>query len=364
MEFVKTPPSDCEQRAIVKFLTAENVSGKEIHDRMCLIYGPTNVMNVRAVYKWIKRFREDGRTSTHDEPRSGRPSDSLNEDTIACVRTLLDEDRRYTVSDIQSQMAERFLNVTSRTTIHRALTEVLEMSKVSARWVPRELSDEHRKNRMGAALELLTRYNEQGDDFLNRIVTGDESWIHFWTPETKQASMVWKTKDEPAPKKFKQQASAGKVMLTAFWDSTGIIYTEYLPHGSTINSGSYFDTLIRLKMAIKSKRPGLLSRKVVLLHDNARPHSALLNQKLLADFQWEIFPHPPYSPDLAPSDYHLFPTLKRQLQGKRFQNLEELKAAIGGVFQNLDGKSYSDGIQKLVYRYNKCLDSNGDYVEK
>lgn len=171
-------------------------------------------------------------------------------------------------------------------------------------------------------------------------------------------------KEEPAPKKFKQQASAGKVMLIVFWHSRGIIYKEYLPHGSTINSGSYFDTLIRLKNSIKSKRPGLLTRKVALLHDNARPHTALLNQKVLKNFKWDIFAHPPYSPDLAPSDYHLFPTLKRHSQGQGFHNLEELKTAIDGIFENLDDATYYDGIQKLVYRYNKCIDLNANYVEK
>ncbi len=62
---------------------------------------------------------------------------------------------------------------------------------------------------------------------LKRIVTGDESWVHFWIPESKEKLKQWKKKEESAPQKCKQVPSAGKVMLTAFWDRQGIIYTEY-----------------------------------------------------------------------------------------------------------------------------------------
>lgn len=261
-------------------------------------------------------------------------------------------------------MAARFLIHVGRATIHRILSEQLELSKVSARWVPRNLTDEHRQKRMGAALEMLTRYNQGGEEFLDRIVTGDETWFHYWTPETKARSMVWKKKDQPAPKKFKQQASAGKVMATVFWDRKGIIWIEYCPRGCTINGAEYFDTLMRLRKAIKSRRPGLLSKKVILLHDNAPAHSSKYTQGLLKSFEWDVFPHPPYSPDLAPSDYHLFPQIKSALGGKRFKDDASLQAEVAAICQKLDGAWYSLGIIKLISRYNKCLDNGGDYVEK
>jgi hypothetical protein len=78
---------------------------------------------------------------------------------------------------------------------------------------------------------------------------------------------------------------------------------EFLPQGSTINAGVYCDTLKKLHRAIQNKRRGMLSRGVVMLHDNARPHTAAATQDLIAKFGWEQFDHPPYSPDLAPSDF-------------------------------------------------------------
>ncbi len=111
--------------------------------------------------------------------------------------------------------------------------------------------------------------------------------------------MVWKTADKLAPKKFKAVRSARKVLCTVFWDSQGVIHEEYLEYGNTVTGDGYFDTLKRLRRAIKSKWPGLLLQGVILLHDKARPHVAKLVVSLLTDFGYMVFQYPPYSPDLA-----------------------------------------------------------------
>lgn len=139
---------------------------------------------------------------------------------------------------------------------------------------------------------------------------------------------------------------------------------DYLPLGDTVIKEYYFDVLCRLKEAIKNKRKGLLSKKVFLTHDNARPHTANLIKILLQDFKWDVSDHPPYSPDLAPSDYHLFCRLKKFLGGKRFSDQDELENTVNGWFQEMGETFYSTGIEKLVSRMDKCLNLNGDYVEK
>ncbi|XP_035228431.1 histone-lysine N-methyltransferase SETMAR-like [Stegodyphus dumicola] len=108
----------------------------------------------------------------------------------------------------------------------------------------------------------------------------------------------------------------------------------------------------------------MLTSGIFLIYDNARPHSARVTQWLPQQFRWDIFKHPPYSPDLAASNVHLFPELKQWLGGKRFQNDMELKETITTHFQSLAGIFYEQGIAKLVHRYDKCLNHQGDYVEK
>jgi transposase len=73
----------------------------------------------------------------------------------------------------------------------------------------------------------------------------------------------------------------------------------------------YRETLKKLHMAIQNKRRGMLTYGVVLLHDNAGQHTAARTRVMLEHFNWELFDQPPYSPDIAPSDYHLFTYLKK-----------------------------------------------------
>uniref|UniRef100_A0A1B6CNN9 Mos1 transposase HTH domain-containing protein n=1 Tax=Clastoptera arizonana TaxID=38151 RepID=A0A1B6CNN9_9HEMI len=152
--------------------------------------------------------------------------------------------------------------------------------------------------------------------------------MHHWTPESKRQSMVWKGKDEPTPKKVKVVESAGKIMATVFWDNKGVLLIDYLPHGTTITAARYCELLQQLRRAIQNKKKRKVDEKSFLFHDNARPHAARQTQDLLTDFLWDVFGHPPYSPDLAPSDFHLFPHLKQHLRGRTFANDDELKEEV------------------------------------
>ncbi|GBL79037.1 hypothetical protein AVEN_48988-1 [Araneus ventricosus] len=107
----------------------------------------------------------------------------------------------------------------------------------------------------------------------------------------------------------------------------------------------------------------MLSGGIVLLHGNARPHTAAATQELLDKFGWEIFDHPPYSPVFAPSDFHLFLKLKEFLGGKCFGSDEELENAVTTWLNELAAEEYDMKILKLVDRYDKCLNVGGDYVE-
>ncbi|GFX08556.1 mariner Mos1 transposase [Trichonephila clavipes] len=100
--------------------------------------------------------------------------------------------------------------------------------------------------------------------------------------------------------------TAGKVLLCIWWDWKEIIYYEFLPHGQALNSHLYCQQLYRLKLAIEQKRPESANRKGVFHQNNARQHTYLMTRQELWEHGWEILMHPPYSPDLAPSDYHLY----------------------------------------------------------
>lgn len=347
--------SKCEVRGVIRFLHHKGTSPIEIHRELISAYGP-NVMDIKNVRKWCREF-SGGRTNVHDEPGRGRPS--ISDEVVARVDELVREDRRLTVREICAMIPD-----VSKTTVDKILRDTLGFNKVCARWVPRQLTDEHKRKRIESSREFLRRHEEEGEQFLDSIVTGDETWVHYFTPESKQKSMQWRHPSSPTVKKFKTTPSAGKIMATVFWDRHGVLLIEYLPRGQTINADRYAQTLQNLKQAIRDKRKGRLTKGVCLLHDNARPHVARKILELLAKFGWDVLEHPPYSPDLAPSDYHVFPALKEHLSGQRFENDEEVTEAVNRFLREAGKNWYDTGINKLVVRLQKCIDRNGDYVEK
>ena len=201
---------------------------------------------------------------------------------------------------------------------------------------------------------------------LSHIVTGDETLVSHITPESKQQSLHWKHTSSPKRKNFKQTISTRKIMCTVFWDGQGVLLVEFLPQGTIINS-VYCEMLKKLRHAVQNKRRGMLSATILLLHNNTRPHCAAQTQDLITSFRWEQMNHPPYSPDLAQSDFHLFLHLKKFLGGKRFDDDDDdngLKDAVQKWLTSHAAAFYEEGVQKLVPRHDKCLNNGSKYVEK
>ena len=142
----------------------------------------------------------------------------------------------------------------------------------------------------------------------------------------------------PTPKNSECKNPLEKFSTRFFWDQDGIFFIDYLPKGQTINVDFYLSLLVQLKDILKKKRCGNFTKGVLFLHDSTSAHRALATQRKLAYLGFRFLDHPPYSPDLAPSDYHLFPGLKNQLKGRHFSSDSEVIAA-ADIW--LDGQ-YSD----------------------
>ncbi|GFX07539.1 histone-lysine N-methyltransferase SETMAR [Trichonephila clavipes] len=115
-------------------------------------------------------------------------------------------------------------------------------------------------------------------------------------------------------------------MLSVWWDFKGIVFLELLPDNTTINSEVYCHQLDKLNDALQQKRSELINGKgAVFPQDNVRPHTSLVTRQKLLQLEWDTMPHPPYSPDLEPSDYYLFRSVQNFLDGKTFNSKEEVK---------------------------------------
>ena len=120
----------------------------------------------------------------------------------------------------------------------------------------------------------------------------------------------------------------------------------------------------RLREAIRKKRPELWANNSwILHHDNAPSHTALVLREFFAKNSTHVAPQPPYSPDLAPCDFWLFPKLKRPLRGNRFESIQEIQRESARALKAIPTEDFSACFEDWKKRWQKCIGAGGDYFE-
>ena len=123
------------------------------------------------------------------------------------MKTLIMANRRLTVREIGDELG------ISKDSAHAILTQDLSMRRVSEKFVPRLLSEEQKQVRLDIVQNFL-QTTDGNPEYLNTVITGDESWVYGYDPETKAQSSQWKHSSSPRPKNARQMRSKTKVMLT------------------------------------------------------------------------------------------------------------------------------------------------------
>ena len=177
-------------------------------------------------------------------------------------------------------------------------------------------------------------------------------------------SQQWVKKRSPRPIKGRSQASRVKQMVLAFHDRDGLIYTNIVHRGHTVNGVYIVRALKSFLKVIKQKRPEKVEAGFILHWDNAPVHTARIVRDFLATKDnIEMMDHPPYSPDLAPCDFFLFPKLKSKLAGE-FLAVETFKKRWDRVTRSLTKDDFTACYTKWLERHRKCIRIAGGYVEK
>jgi histone-lysine N-methyltransferase SETMAR len=161
----------------------------------------------------------------------------------------------------------------------------LRYSKLCARWVLRSRTEEHKEQKKIICLEFLPRYEAEGDNFLSTMVMGDETWIHYFQPETKRQSMERHHMTSPWKKNLKAITSVSKIMATVVWNREGVILTDVWPRGQTNNLDVYVENLNKLKKSFQRVCSRKDATKVLHHHNNARPHTSLHTSYTIAKLQ-------------------------------------------------------------------------------
>ncbi|UYV68982.1 DDX55 [Cordylochernes scorpioides] len=308
-----------DQRTCIKFCVKNEIKCTDAFRMLTVAYGEAT-LDRSNVYRWYKMFSE-GREDVNDEERAGHPSTSTTDEKINEVEKMILANRRITVREVAED-----LNI-SIGSCHSIFINDLGMRRVAAKFVPKLLNCDQKQHRMNIANEMLDSVRDD-PNLLQRVITGDEAWVYGYDVETKAQSSQWKLPHEPRLKKARQVRSNVKVLLTVFFDFRGVVHHEFLPQGRTVNKEYYLQVMHNFREAIRQKFPDLWKNKNWLLHhDNAPAHTSLLVRDFLAKNNTLMMPQPPYSPNLAPCDFFLFPKLKRPMKGRRYATLDKIKTA-------------------------------------
>lgn len=163
----------------------------------------------------------------------------------------------------------------------------------------------------------------------------------------------------------KRERFSKKALLCVWWNFEGVIHFELIPNSVAIDADLYCAQLDRMLAKLQLKYPSMVNRKRVLLQqDNAKPHTAKKTIEKIKNMESvQLLPHPAYSPDLAPSDYHLFRAMAHFLKGRSFKDLDEVETGCQDFFRSKDKEWYHRGMEQLADRWLKTIDNNGLYFE-
>lgn len=303
-----------------------------------------DVLSNRVAQYWFKLFREGRQATTHKRGAGRRPT--VNKRVLA--------QRLQRKKDISTR--ELASGVCSQNTAWQWLRKNGYRSR-AGRFVPHDLTPAQKENRVTACLQLLRRHRQ--GRFLRRIVTTDECWVCYDGRVRKPQWLKPNEVPEPTPK---PDPHGKKRMLSVFWTISGPVYWELLPR-NTIDL--YCHLLDTVNVVLTDERlEGRRQGQVVFQQDNARPHvSNVTRDKIRYELGWDLVPHPPYSPDIAPSDYHLFRSLKNFMRGKRFHNDQEVDFEVEAFFASKMGSDfYKRGIKKLPTKWRTIVNMHGEYL--
>lgn len=345
---------ESDVRSYIKIRVLLHFTAVDIHKDLVAVCGDA-APTYPTVAKWAQRFRS-GRESMADDPRSGRPSTAITQVNVASIRSLVNEENRLTIDEMTS------LSGLSHGTIHTILHDFLGLRKICARWVPHVLTSAQKALRVETASSLLRKFRAWGENSLHDIATGDETWMHLFEPPRKAQNMAWVGTSDSRPTVAKRERSSVKVLYTFFFTKEGILVQIPTPVGTSVTGTYYAQSILpAVVKAFREKRPG---RKLRIHHDNAPSHSSTIVTDYFEENDIILVPHPPYSPDLAPCDFWLFPLLKDKLRGTHYSSRHALGSAIFQCLQHIPKEDFATCFTQWKHRLQKCVDVDGEYVER
>ena len=299
-----------EIRSYIKCHIRLNIDSKQIFNELSGIYGPQTI-SVRTVFRWVKAFKA-GKFSVEDDTCLGRPKTSVTKANSAAVKIVVEQDALLSVKNIASCTG------ISEGSVQTILKKRFDLRKVCDRWVSHLLTEEQKTQRLKCAREFLNTYKGCNSEVISNLLTGDETWVHMFEPQRRADNKQWKQNGQKCPCIAKRTISSKKMLYAIFFNSSGPVVQVPCPSSHTVTGRFYKSSVLKkVKEFYNKKRPSKGWSGVHLLHDNASSHKCEVVKSFLASEKVKVLNHPPYSPDLSPCDFFLFPRLKKMLSGNK-----------------------------------------------
>ncbi|UYV80889.1 hypothetical protein LAZ67_19002108 [Cordylochernes scorpioides] len=297
-----------KQRICIEFCVKHQISATETFEMLNKAF-PNDAPKRTTVFEWHSRFKA-GRISIEDDPRQGRPKFQRTDENVQKITDLIKENPRTTLLELEQDTG------ISKTTIGKIVTENLKLKKTPAKFIPSFLTNEQKLCRL-ATCEDMMEMTRTDPEWKDKIITGDETWVYGYDPETKPQTAEWR--------------------------------------GQTVIKEMYLGILRRLREAIRKNRPEKWTNGGwILHHDNARPHTAHLMTSFLAKNGTQILLQPPYFPDIAPNDFFLFPKLKAVLKGRHFDTRDDIIEKSPLALKSIPKEAYKNCFDNWEKRW-RCI---------
>ena len=225
-----------EQRVYCKIRAQLGFPPIEIHADLQKVYG-NGYLKYATVCKWVHRFN-DGRESIENDPRVGRPVSILTEKNVATVKMLIEEATPYTVQEIEK------LSGIYSSSVSKILRERLGLHKICACWVPHLLTDEQKQSRVRLASQVIEKYDKCDPHRLEEIVTGDETWIYHFQPDSKAKNKVWASSEGDRPVIARHCKTSNRMLYAIFFDSKGPVLQIPFLKGSSVPVKFYRESVL------------------------------------------------------------------------------------------------------------------------
>ena len=337
-----------DYRSIAIYLDRKGLKPKEIQYEIDSVFGP-NSYSYAAITRSIRMTS----FSPSQSPYQKNEEKFVHEQKMELIRKTLKDFPFSSIRKIEE------LTGIPKTTVYRILTQDLGYVLKHLKWIPHFLNPSQKVSRIELSKRLLQVLQEARETDYNFFITGDESWFYLST----DAETQWLLPEEKPSKRIKKTIDSEKYMLSIFWNPHSFFVVKVLPSDAKFNGDYFINEILNPLYEIMINTGEEPQKKIILHYDNARPHTSRKVFEYLESHNMEKAPQPPFSPDIAPSDFYLFGYVKNKLAGRSFRSPDELLSAVNEILDQISPETLMKVFQSWEERLIKVIEQKGEYIE-